>query len=347
MKKVVLLCGLLLVTLAASANPVIARMIARVWFDAADNFYLMVGEESVYYPSLATMTVSTMAGMYAFPANYTPPPTDVYVVNLSQVIPGLTVQRDSDYFSLSWDGYSETVHWGPEVNLINDLHALTSGQSAVQVRVYIYPGWAYNSWAKDNSTTGTSAYEPALNCSLSVHVQDPMGNPAANIPVYMSPLASIDTNFTPYYTDTNGDWTGVSEAVRTRLMIYDPATSNPVADEILFPEPGQTCQINTVVSAVAADDPVQVPSGVMQLYPSVLNRSSGSTLHLKYEGSQSLHQPGELALYDLRGRMLANALLPVSGEVEWVLPPLSNGIYFVALRDSGMQLARQRLTVIK
>ena len=343
----VLLCGLLLFTLAASANPVIARMIARVWFDESDNFYLMIGEESVYYPSLATMTVSTMAGMYAFPANYTPPAGNVYVVNLSQVIPGFTVQRDSDYFSLSWDRYSETVHWGPEVNLINDLHALTTGQSAVQVRVYLPPGWAYNSWAKDSTTTGTSTYEPAQNCTLSVHIQDQMGNPAANIPVYMSPLASLDTTYTPYYTDANGDRVFVNDAVRTRIRIYDPATSNPIVEEILFPEPGQTCQINAVVSSVEVDDPVLVPSGVLQLYPSVLNRSSGNTLHLKYEASQSLHQPGELTIYDLRGRMLANALMPVSGEAEWALPELANGIYFVGLSASGKRLARQRLTVIK
>ncbi len=355
MKRLFLLSLVLLISVL-NANVIIPRAVARVWFDETDNFIVLLGAEAENVYDFNALTFTTSAGDYAFPEGYTLPGELPCIVNFTQAIPGFTIQRSEDHFiahtNLPWS-WDEQVTWGSQNDLSVNLHPLTAGQSAVQYFEYDWDGYEYytvTAWAKDDSTSVAGyPYSPAVECTLRVHVDDENGNPVEGYPVYTSFTDYQDTNCTPYYTNEYGDWQRqYFYAIRTHIWIKDMATQAFVTDEIIFPEPGETCLVNAVISSAAGHDPSLVPpTGILKINPSVVTRSSGNTLHLKFEASRPLNRPGELTFYDLRGRALANMQMPVTGQTEWTLPSLPSGIYFVGLSYSGRQLARQRLTIIK
>lgn len=118
--------------------------------------------------------------------------------------------------------------------------------------------------------------------------------------------------------------------------------------ELLFPEPDETIQINGIISSVSTHDLVETPStGVLKLYPSILTRATGSNINLKYVSDLPLSQQAKLSIYDLRGRFLYNKEMPSAGETVWDLSTLSSGIYFISLTEGGKNLARTRITVLK
>ena len=348
MKKCLVLFALLLLAAGWTANPVIARLIARAWVNDANEFLVVFGEETQMYAPLPQLSFSTTAGTYFFPDGYTMPVYFPCQINLSQVIPGFTIQREDDFFRLNLDAYSEILNWGPEVDLVNDMHALSPGQRAVHTRVASVAGWQYNVWAKDLIQPSADLYEPSVDYTLDLHVQTTDGAPAPDVPIYLSFVAGLPTNYTTIATNAQGDWQLEASAVRTRLQINDPLTNNPVLEEIIFPEPGESIQLNATVSGVAVSDP-SLPECPEQLRisPSVLNSTTGNTVSLRY-GQQNLPSgAAELRLYDLRGRIVARTGWNDSGEVNWTLPRLANGIYFLALEQTGHVLARGRITVIK
>jgi hypothetical protein len=344
-KKTIFILAILLLALSAQANPVIARAIARVWFDNTDDFWVTFGHEAENI-SITNPTFSTMAGSYMFPAGYSLPGSFPCSVNFTDLVPGFTIQKSSDYFSMSLEYHNEVVFWGPEADMSNDLHELYPGQSATQARIANQYGDHYEVWAKDQIVPGNDTYYPVQRCTLNVHVTETLGNPAAGVPVHLS--LSQGRPIGIFETDTAGDWQIIYIPARLLVGIYDPLTNNPVLNEIIFPEPGETIQLNATVSGVAADDPLQ-PTGLRQLriYPSVLTSTSGSTIYLKYGQDQLLLSAAELLLFDLRGRLLATSAMPVAGETEWSLPNLPSGIYFIALEDGSRQLGKARFTVIK
>ena len=348
MKKCLVLFALLLLAAGLTANPVIARLIARAWFNDANEFLVVFGEETQMYAPLPQLSFSTSAGTYFFPDGYTMPVYFPCQINLSQVIPGFTIQREDDFFRLNLDAYSEILNCGPEVDLVNDMHALSPGQRAVQTRVASVAGWQYNVWAKDLIQPSPDLYEPSVGYTLNLHVQTTDGAPAPDVPIYLSFTAGLPTNYTTLATNAQGDWQLNASAVRTRLQINDPLTNNPVLEEIIFPEPGATIQLNATVSGVAVSDPLLPEgSGQLLLSPSLLNSATGYTVSLKYGREDSFAGTAELRLFDLRGRVLASAEMPAGGETQWRLPDLPSGIYFIALEQGSRQLGRGRITIIK
>ena len=343
---------------ACFANVIIPRAVERVWFDANDDFIVRFGEEMIYIDDdITDWSYSTSAGTYFFPAEYTPPPCPPFELNLSQLIPEFTIQRGEDHFIVHYDPlemFDEILYWGPQNDLSVNIHPLTAGQSTVQHWETGYDGMEYydiRTWVKDIGFESPVLYHPSTRCTLRVHVQDAEGAPVSGVPVYYDfTSAAHPATITPHgYTNAEGFWQKPYYcAVRTQLWINDPQTQAAVVDTLLFPEPGGTIQINAVVSTSAGYDPYVVPSsGVLTLYPSVLRNSSGNTITAKFMSDQPLSRPAELTLCDLRGRVLAHNQMPVSGQTEWILPPLANGIYFIGLSSGGRQLARQRITVLK
>lgn len=335
------------------ANPVIIRAVERVWFAADGDFYVrfapdMNGESYLEY--LPGFTFSTSSGMWAWPAGFTAPTALPWQCNLSQTIPAFTINPSNDTFTCHISGYSgESVQWGPNCDLYTDLHPLAAGQSAVQARMLEWNYWQVNTWAKDNGIYyQTYPFDPVHRCTITVQVRDGQGNVLAGIPVSYTHTFSSPGHGSTDITNAEGIWSKNIYAARTWLRVLDPGSQFAVLDTLLYPEPDSTYHINVAVSSVAADDPLQAPgAGVLKLSPSVLTRSTGNTIHLKFEANPPLTKQVELTLYDLRGRALASLPMPVSGQTEWSLPSLSSGIYFIGLNCSGRQLARQRLTIIK
>ncbi len=351
MPKTLILFALAAMTLALGANPITPRALSRIWFNDANELMAIFGEDSqIFIQHLPTMDISTNSGTWNFPSGF-PFPTEVpWTVNLSQAIPGFTIDRQQDSFtlhdSLEWmHNWNENITWGPDCNSLTDLHALTPGQSAVQVFEETIYFDTYAVWAKDIGTEYTNY--PNCSYELSVHVQDANGNPVANLPLYWAYSYYVNPNLTYTYTDTDGNWSMTTFAIRTRLIIKDPLDQSVVVDTLLYPEPLQPITINAVVSSVANDDPLASPvPGILSVRPNLL-RNAQQSIYLKYEASTPLPAKSELRLYDLRGRLLASHEMPSSGQAEWNLPTLANGIYYIGLSSEGRQLARERLTVLK
>ncbi len=166
-----------------------------------------------------------------------------------------------------------------------------------------------------------------------------------------SSYSGQEPSYDQYYidpTDSLGNWISTKSAVRRNIWVKDPQTGNHVIQELLFPEPGETIQINGVVSQVGTPYPEHVPqAGILRSYPSVLSRSTGSSINLKYESDLPLGSQVKLAIYDLRGRFLYSKEMPSTGETVWDLPSLGSGIYLIALKQGDKILARSRITVFK
>ncbi len=354
MKRLLLPLSLVLLFSVLSANPVAPKAMARVWFNDAGQFLALMGGKNgqIYYQDhFQDMVFTTSAGTYTFPESFIPPTSWPFIINLSEAISGFEINSLEDHLTLDIPGlgwFGEEISWGEQNNISIDMHPLSPGQSAVQIRSYNWDGYDTVTWAKDYGNYDNS-YVPEHSCNLSVNAVNEQGSPVAGVLVQYSCSDYLpEMNWAFFHTDNTGLWQLTQYAYRTWLRIKDPLTYATVLDTLLYTEPDSTYHFNVVVSSVAADDPVLAPgSGVLTLSPSVLNHSSGNNLHLKFEANNALIHPGELTLYDLRGRALANMQMPVTGQTEWTLHSLSSGIYFIGLSYSGKQLARQRLTVIK
>ncbi|MDP2400778.1 MAG: T9SS type A sorting domain-containing protein, partial [Actinomycetota bacterium] len=125
-------------------------------------------------------------------------------------------------------------------------------------------------------------------------------------------------------------------------------TNLAVLNEIIYPEPGQSYQLNAVISGTASHDPLMpTPSGILEVFPNVLGPASSGRITLKYAGGNAFSQPMDIRLYDLRGRLLEQYELSSSHELVVDLPRLGSGIYFLSAFSGGRMLGRQKLTVIK
>ncbi len=350
MKKSIMTCAILLLALSASANPVTPRSLARLWFDSGD-LYLQFAQDYMgpgYLDRIPELTFVNSAGTWQFPDTFVPPTSLPCTVNISEAIPGFSFDPQNDQLivqdSLSWaPHWQESISWGPGDTVA--LHPLLAGQSAVQVMVGTYEG-SVAAWAKDIGTEG--GFSPVHGYTLCVHTQNQYGVPVSGVPVYVSFINYISTYYTPFSTDADGNWQSNFCAVPTWVRVLDPLTQEIVLDTRFYPEPDATEQLTAVVTSVTADDHVQTASGqVLRVHPSVLNSAGGNTVSLKYGSENSLSGTAELRLFDLRGRILARAEMPAGGELEWRLPELPSGIYFIALEQGSRQLGQGRITIIK
>jgi hypothetical protein len=212
-KKMVSAAALLLVISALAANIQIPRAVERVWFDDSDNLWVRFGPEADAW-DVGSLGFATSSGTYNFPCDYTLPPELPFEINLSQAIPGFTINRAEDFFIVDTDPYDdpldETVSWGPQNDTSVNIHPLTAGQSVVQYSVgyQIYMGeWeSMHVWAKDNGTAYVHPYCPATLCTLSVQVNDLNGQPASSVPIHLNYGTYPDTVWPDAHTNSNGWW---------------------------------------------------------------------------------------------------------------------------------------------
>jgi hypothetical protein len=348
MKRCLLIAMLLLVALAAYANPLVPRVIERVYFDANGDFWVRIGTEVDNFPPFQDMVFSTATGTYPIPDEYQLPADLPVDINLAVLFPGFSINQAADHLTLDTGYWDEAFFWGPANDFSVHLHPLTLGQYAVQIHSGTPDGESMIAWAKDNHHTSTYPYYPDSVCSLRVCVTNQSGSPAAGVPVFISPLHGWVGNYPSRYTDANGQCAFSSLATRYYMEIRDPLTSAVVYSGDLFPEPDETLDITAMVSGTGIDDPTQnaVPQ-VLAIYPNVLNRSTGSTVRIEITRGNQPPKGARLALYDLKGRSLMERDMPEGGSTQWDLSDLDSGIYFIGLLQHGKVTARSRVTIIK
>ncbi|HNT53040.1 MAG TPA: hypothetical protein PKH19_06525, partial [Candidatus Syntrophosphaera sp.] len=273
-------------TAAAGANPIEARMISRAWFNAEDEFLVLFDLDggNGYLDQIPDLVFSTSQGFWTFPAGFQAPTSLPWPANLSQLIPGFSINRNQDFFRAQYQSYlDEQFSWGPQNDLSVNLHPLTDGQTAVQTWLWDWDYNVWNIWAKDIGFNSQDPYIPAVNCTLSIHAQNAAGLPAAGVPVYISWFNGPNHTTTAVATDADGNWQYSCYAARVWLSVKDPLTEQFVAEELLFPEPGEFYGISVTVSGTAASDPVLIPAaGTLKLSPNVLSGGK-RLLNVKYE----------------------------------------------------------------
>ncbi len=348
MKRCLLIAMLLLVALAAYANPLVARVIERVYFDANGDLWVRIGTEATYMLPFDAFEFSTSQGIWPIPDDYSLPTILPADINLNQMLPGFAVLQAEDHLILDLGGWNEAFYWGPASDFSVDLHPLTTGQSAVQIRQYAPDGDTQQGWAKDNHLVSPEEYYPASRCTINVIVTNQSGSYAAGVPVFLSDFYGWTGPYPTQVSDANGSCHLVRMASRYYMVIKDPLTNEDVFSENLYPEPDQTITIMAVVSGTAADDPVQSPAApAIIISPNLLGRSTGSVARIDCSSGGFASQGGELRLYDLRGRVIGKRALPDGGITQWDLSDLDSGIYFIGLLQHGKVTAKSRVTIIK
>ncbi|MDZ4183267.1 MAG: hypothetical protein U1B83_10380, partial [Candidatus Cloacimonadaceae bacterium] len=306
MKKVACLIAILALFAGLYANPLVPRAVARVWFDAQGDFNVLFGDEDSGFIDIPSLTFSTSSGTWGLPAGFTPPSALPYAINFSQTIPGFSINPTEDHFIVHTAYPDEEVYWSPQSGLNVNLHPLGQDQSAVQVRMHTMDwegGTSINVWAKDNGLNG--GFYPAYSCTLNVHVSYSDGSPVPNHPFWISYAAYISDMLPALHTNAAGNFQAIDYACRTRILVKDPLTNLAVLNEIIYPEPGQSYQLNAVISGTASHDPLMpTPSGILEVFPNVLGPASSGRITLKYAGGNAFSQPMDIRLYDLRGRLL-------------------------------------------
>jgi hypothetical protein len=348
------LCFLLLgLGIGVLANPMPPIIIERAWFDAGEELNIQVGTDlAEWMLDPADFTFTTSSGSYYFPAGYTFPTGAHYTLNLSQLLPSFSIQRNSDFLQLEiTDGYAEEIlRWGPGNGIDTDLHPLLDGQSAVHFYQSILDGGNL-CWSKDAGVNLDNIYCPVSRCTLNVAVVDTGGDPVPGLPVYMSYAGFYDGLLQYYAIGNTNDLGTLSQVIfpaRPWIRIVDPANGSAVVDQWFYPEPGESLQITATVSSSAADDHLSslIP-GVLSVQPNVLKLSGGSILRISFDKPGRLDGTPILSLFDLRGRLAVRTEFPVAGEMNWQLPDLDSGIYFLSLDQGGSRLGLQKLIVLK
>lgn len=351
MKKLVTTLVFTGLMLSLTANPMILKAVARVWFNASDEFVVFLSDESVLYGmpyDFNSLVFSTSGGVWQFPAGFQVPGVP-YQVNLSQVIPGFTIDKNQDQLliqSSSGQGVYELVRWDNLTDPAPHIRPLLDGQSAVQFRVSGNNMWSVDVWGKDSVQQHYPPHEVVSRSIINVLVQDYAGLPIEGLEVVRSYQNYLEPNFNhQFYTDAAGSVSMECCPCRIRIGLKDPVSEAWVLDTSIYCEPGEVYNYTATVTQTDADDPVLPPSvPYLKIRPSVMGSRADGILKLQ---SQSLSGVGELRLYDLRGRYLCSHEMPSGGETQWQLPELTSGIYFIALRQGSRELSRARLTILK
>ena len=351
MKRAALVLILAALMATLSANPVVVTSgLLGVWFDADGDFW-MAYEPIQYAPQafedMHEMAIYTDSGAYQLPEDW----VQTYIgggyichVNLSEEIPGFAVNRQADTFSLLNVPYPSSLTWGGGSGYDVDLRPLTGEQAAMSAPFEVGEFGDYLVWAKSASYQDLYA-DSNRRCKVGVSIRDDAGHTVQNFPIrqfFGNPSAGL--NWT-HYTDSSGNLQfNYSYAIRYLFRVEDPLSGEIYAEHLLYPEPGDSLWVQTVIPCPHTQQ--NIP-GVLELRPNLLNRNSSGHIRVLYDKYWALGPDARVALYDLRGRELLSVVFPFSGQLDWLLPDLPNGIYFIGLSASGKRLARQRLTVIK
>jgi len=195
-------------------------------------------------------------------------------------------------------------------------------------------------WAKELKIYPDSEMYPVTHSTLDLACFDFSGAPMEDIPFWMWYF------YIPYgYTGVDGHYNQDIYCMKLNIKVKHPATQEVVCDSTFFAEPNQTYPVNVHFHHVGISDPTtQVVPAKLIVAPSVLRLSQGCTVTLDYAGKLSGQTNAEI--YDLKGRLVAKTAYTASG-MDWQLPPMASGVYFINLNCSGQSLSKAKLIVLK
>ena len=351
MKKLLVLCVLGVLALRLGANPYVPNVLSRVWFDYTGDCNIQFGSDLILAVQHLTggpgLTLTTGAGSFSTPASFNPPinESDYPInINISELIPGFSIDPLADSLYVLYGYYNlDALRWGHGDDYGIYLHPLGPDQAAVHVRQVYYPGETFFFWAKENGVDLISEYETADRCTYNIHVSNLSGDPVPNHPVFFYPGGYPYYYQPTHYTDANGNLQIEEYARRCWIGIRD-WNYNVLFEQHFFPEPDQIIPVNVIINSVANEDPLLTPElSQLAVYPNVISARQ-STVHISF-----LKAPAEarLYLYDLKGREMESRDMSALDELDWNLPELCSGVYFVALKSGTRELGRQKLIVIK
>ncbi len=262
------------------------------------------------------------------------------VPNLLVVYPEAAVSALQGYFMVTINQMTdsiEEVHWGSE--LTNDISSLATGECGMQA--YVSDGFDSTvvRWVKELDLYPNSQWWPVAHSNIDVSVVDTFGNPIADYPVY------VWFEIVPWdYTNETGHMLGEVFSSKLHIVVKHPQTQEAFCDTTFFSEPGQTYSINAQFNDSEAND-LLTPGirGNLHIYPNVLRRNEQS-LHLSYDGKLQANSRAEL--FDLKGRLVARQDFIDSG-MDWQLPKLTSGVYFVHLVSGKHSLGSSKLIILK
>jgi len=341
MKRISIVLMILILSAGLCANPVVPRLIARVWWGSSGNFNVYFGDEMAMLMDYSSLYFSSSYGNFRIPDGFSFPSLP-YFVALNQIIPAFQIDRDEDFFTAHMGDWVETIAWGPQNDLSVNMHAIPDGMSAVQTRVEGEYG-LYNAWALTPTSMSSLPYDVNSSFTIDIQVTAFDGSPASLVPVFLSYDEWENTIYTTQFTNSEGICQITSVPTRVRVIVLDPVDGSHALDSLIFPLPNEHYDLEAQFTSVSSHDPVFVP-GALTLWPSVISSRSGNILRLKSEG---LGRDALLKLYDLRGRYLCSQTMPASGELEWQIPDLESGIYLLRLVRDDMALSSARFTVLK
>ena len=335
MKRSVLSLLLFLAAVSAWSNPIVPNLISRFWFEP-ENILQIELSENVGIFQAAEITYLDAEDSLTIPVN--PNATSVQQINVPQSIN----TPASGFFTIRIpQQFDETVHWG--AGLENDLSPLYDTQCAVQLLYNNFMGDAVYGWAKDISPAVCGPNYCSARFTYRVECTDLSGFPLAGVSVYNSQSPGI-TSINPVITNNEGIATGELWPMKTRIWVTNPITNETAFNTQFFGEPGVVIPFSVQLPVSVEDNILSVTAGKLKLYPSVINSGFNKSIRISYD--TKLTGKAELVLYDLKGRYIAETVYN-QNEVEWQLPKLSSGIYFVRLSHQGKALGTAKLIILK
>ncbi len=335
MKRILLMLILLGSIAICFANPLPPMIMNKFWFN--DSGVLQVRYSSIYL-GVGTLTADLFDGSNHFvnTIEYTS------IGNLTLSYPDANVTPYQGYLSASlsiFSGWQEEVHWGPSLD--NDISSLAAGECGMNTYWSYQSGYEENTitiWTKELQTNLNSEMYPVARCNLDVFCQDFSGAPQSGIPIWLNDQSLGNTNDSGHYTTQE-------ICMKQRITVHHPQTQEAVLDTLFFAEPNQSYSFNVFFHHVANDDNyIPNPTGVLSLYPSVLRSSDKRRIHLDY--SAKLPSGSQIRLFDLKGRLLKVCALS-SSSLDWELPELASGVYFIRLESGKRSLGSSKLFVVK
>ena len=335
MKRSVLSLLLFLAAVSAWSNPIVPNLISRFWFEP-ENILQIELSENVGIFQAAEITYLDAEDSLTIPVN----PNATFVQQI-YVLQSINTPASGFFTIRIPQQFDETVHWG--AGLQNDLSPLYDTQCAVQLLYNNFMGDAVYGWAKDVSPAVCGPNYCSARFTYRVECTDLSGFPLAGVSVYNNQSAEgIFIN--PAITNSAGIATGELYPMRTRIWVNNPITTETVFNTQFFAEPGAVIPFSVQLPVSVEDNILSVTAGKLNLYPSVINSGFNKSIRISYD--TKLTGKAELVLYDLKGRYIAETVYN-QNEVEWQLPKLSSGIYFVRLSHQGKALGTAKLIILK
>ncbi len=331
MKRFVIAVLLVLALGSVFANPIELKSIGRLWFTEAGTAQMEVNYD---LQGMGTMNLIVEDGTETYNLSIDTTAPMPIVVDL----PSSHISREAGYLYISSPGMlHDLATWG---NTTDKKFSSLIGTQCVTQLLRSGMDNSYHMFAKDYSPASGTWNETLARCTINVHCQNLNGSPLANYPV------SMQGNYPPQaYTNDNGDASFSYYCCRASLSVRDPDNYFPLADSVFFSEPDESYNLNFSISTSAMDDPyTPSPDAGFTAYPKVLRSSDNAILNIECKHFVGKH--ARLQLFDLKGRLLLSQAYTAK-EMQWQLPRLSSGVYFVRLSDGDKVLGNSKLIVLK